>query len=126
MMFKNWKAKIKNSERGVTVYLSLMIMSILLTLALGISAISFGQAQTFKEMGNSVFSFYAAEAGIERTLFELSRGAEVGTQFSANFENGASYVADIIPPGGNCSALNLCVKSVGSYKTTKRAIQIGR
>lgn len=120
------KNQIKNSERGVTLYLALMIMSILLALSLGISAISLGQAQTFKEMGNSAFSFYAAEAGIERTLFELSRGAEVGSHYEAQFENGASYATDIVPPGGTCSALNLCVKSVGSYKNTKRAIQIGR
>lgn len=122
------KNKTNNSERGVTIYLALMIMSILLALALGISAISFGQAQTFKEIGNSVFSFYAAETGIERTLFELSRGAEMGGHFEdeGQFENGATYVADIIPAGGNCPALNLCVKSKGSYKNTKRAIQIGR
>ncbi|MDO8424506.1 MAG: hypothetical protein Q7S70_01025 [bacterium] len=118
--------KILRSQKGVALYLALMIMSSLLALALGISAISFGQAQTLKEMGNSVFSFYAAESGVERALFELSRGGEIGQNYTNYFENGASYSADVIAPGENCSALSLCIKSTGSYKNTKRAIQITR
>lgn len=116
----------ENSQRGISLYLALMIMSAILALALGISAISFGQARIAKEMGDSVFSFYAAESGIERVLFELSRGGEVGQNYTSTFENGASYSADVIAPGDSCPALNLCIKSVGSYKNTKRAIQIAR
>lgn len=107
-----------HSERGVSLYLALVTMSAILALTLGISAISFGQAQTVKEMGNSVFSFYAAESGIERALFEMSRGAAAPNHYAGSFENGASYAADIIGPGE--------IKSVGSYKNTKRAIQIAR
>lgn len=116
----------KNSTKGVSIYLSLMIMSGFLVLALGISAISFSQAQIIKEMANSVFSFYAAESGIERALYEMKGGAGGGSQYEDSFENGASYVVNIEAHGENCPALNFCVKSVGMYKNTRRAIQIGR
>jgi len=35
--------KIQNSKNGVSLYLALMIMTVLLALALGVSAILFGQ-----------------------------------------------------------------------------------
>jgi len=115
---QNTKYEIQNS-RGVALYLSLMIMSVLLALSLSISAIVLSQTKTLTEMGNSVFSFYAAETGIERALKE--GGEPLGT-----LENGSSYVVSVIAPGADCPGQNLCIKSVGAYKATKRAIYIAR
>lgn len=106
--------------------MSLVIMSAFLVLVLGLSAISFSQAQIVKEMGNSVFSFYAAESGVERALFEMKEGAMSG-EYEDILGNGANYNVKIIETGQeNCSALSFCIRSIGAYKNTKRAIQIVR
>jgi len=62
------KCKIQNS-RGVSLYLAILIMVVFLALALGISAILFGQIKVMTGMGDSVMAFYAADTGIEKTIF---------------------------------------------------------
>ena len=111
--------------RGVALYLAIMIMGVLLTLALGVSAILYSQIKVAKGMGNSVMAFYAANSGIERELYEEN---PTGTTYSDYLDNGASYTVTVVAAGeGNCPVdVNRCIKSVGAYKETKRAIQIIR
>ena len=107
-------------ERGVSLYLALLIMAILLSIGLGVSAILFGQIRTIRGIGDSVVAFYAADTGIEEVLFR-------GTDVSGILENGASYGAEILSAGSeDCIALYYCIKSVGSFRGTKRAIEIIR
>jgi len=56
------------SQKGVAVYIAIVIMTALLAIALGISTLVQRQAQTAKDLGDSIFAFYAADAGIERLL----------------------------------------------------------
>jgi len=119
-MINNQKSK------GVALYIALMVMGILLALALGISAILLSQTKVIKEMGNSVIAFYAANTGIERTLYEISQGAQIGDEFTETLENGSQYSAKIIALNGDCPAPNYCIKSTGIYKETRRAIRISR
>ncbi len=58
------------SEQGVSLYLAIMIMSILLAIVLGMSAVLFYQLKMVGEMGNSVVAFYAADTGIENALYD--------------------------------------------------------
>jgi len=117
---------INNSQQGVSLYIAFMIMTVLMVIGFGMSAIVFSQMKMIKAMGNSVLSFYAADTGIERALYEISQGAEVGSHYEHSFENDSSYVADVIAPNADCSADNYCIKSVGTYKGIKRAIQATR
>lgn len=116
--------KIYNSNKGVSLYLALMIMGMLLAIALGISAIFIGQTKMLKEMGDSVIAFYAADAGIEKSLIQRDNPISLNGH-SETLDNGAGYnlnVLDSADPG--CDADNYCIKSTGSYKKTKRAIEI--
>jgi len=121
-----------NNSRGVSLYLTLMTMSILIALALGISVILFSQLKMTRTIGYSIMAFYASDTGIERTLYEISQGAKiedcVGKEdcYKETLENGSSYIATIIGPGPTCSAANYCIKSIGIYKDTKRAIRLSR
>ena len=98
------------NQQGITLYLSLIIMGILLSLAFGINTILLGQTKIVQDIGDSVFAFYAAETGIERNLYDGSQGA-------GSLENGATYFVATLAPG---------IKSVGTYKNTSRAIYISR
>jgi len=140
-MIKNQKSKIKNQKsKGVALYLALMIMTVLLALALGVSAILFGQMKMMREMENSVLAFYAADTGIEGILYQdkccrqpicstssppafctpTCTGLPDGYSTTTVLENQATYQAEYLigPP--------ITIKSVGIYKETKRAIQVTR
>jgi Tfp pilus assembly protein PilX len=116
---------ISNSQKGISVYIAFMIMAILLIIGFGMSTVLLSQIKTLRGMGNSVVAFYAAETGIERTLYEISQGAEIGDHFDGSLDD-SSYSADIIAPNGDCSAQYYCIKSIGLYQETKRGIQASR
>ncbi len=110
-------------QQGVSLYLSIMIMVILLSIVLGMSGILLGQLKMMKGIENSVIAFYAADTGIEKVL--VQRGSPIpldGT--SGELDNGASYEIKVFLPGSNCNAANFCISSVGIYKGTQRAIQV--
>lgn len=109
----------KTKQKGVSLYLALLIMAILLSIGLGISAILFGQIKIIRGIGDSVVAFYAADTGIEEVLYR-------GTDVSGVLENGASYSAQVLSSGPGCPASNYCIKSVGIFKETRRAIEITR
>lgn len=109
-------------KKGIALYLSVMIMTILLAIALGISTIFLGQVDLMRDLGYSVVAFYAADAGIERVL--TTREAP-GNISETPLSNGATYQVIITISGsGGCTAANYCIKSIGSYKDTNRAIEI--
>ena len=120
--------------RGVSLYIALMVMGILLALALGISTILFSQMRVMEGMGDSVLAFYASNTGIERELYEDN---PTGTSYSGYLDlnqNGVQdgddsvYNVTVIAAGGNgCPAeVNYCIKSTGIYKEIRRAIRITR
>lgn len=103
-------------------YFAVAIMAVLLSIALGISTIFLGQVKTMRSMGYSVIAFYAADAGIERILMERSAPFNIP---ETALSNGATYRVIAVPSGsGGCVAANYCIKSIGSYKETNRAIEI--
>ena len=118
-MLKCLNVKMLKCERGVSLYLALLIMAILLSIGLGMSAILFGQIKIIRGIGDSVVAFYAADTGIEEVLYR-------GTDVSGVLENGASYSAQVLLPGSECTASNYCIKSKGIFKESRRAIEITR
>lgn len=56
-------------QKGISVYLAVIVMSIILTTALTLSAILLSQIQIMREIGNSAIAFFAADTGIEKTLY---------------------------------------------------------
>ena len=109
-------------QKGTSLYLAVAIMTILLAIALGISSIFLGQVKVIRGLGYSVIAFYAADAGIERIL--LNRDAPLDIP-STLLSNGSVYQVSVTAGGvGSCTAQYYCIKSIGSYKETSRAIEI--
>lgn len=107
------------TNRGMSLFLAVIIMSMLLAIALGISTILLSQIKMVRGIGDSVVAFFAADTGIENALY-------VQGSVSATLDNGASYSVSLAPPGPGCPASYYCLKSVGVFKGTKRAIEITR
>ena len=111
-----------STQRGVSIYLAVAIMAILMSLAMGISTIFLGQVKVTRGLGYSVIAFYAADAGIEKILLNRGSPADIPETF---LSNGASYRVFVSAAGaGGCVAANYCIKSIGKYKETNRAIEI--
>jgi hypothetical protein len=113
---------IAKGQKGVSLYLAFIIMTILLAMALGLGTIFIGQTKMIKEMGNSVIAFYAADTGIEKILVDRVSPLDIPL---TPLSNGATYEVTVTAGGtGDCSAANFCIKSVGTYQETRRAIEI--
>ncbi len=125
-----------NSQKGISLYLVLMVMAVLLAMTLGLSAILFSQIRMIREMGNSVISFYAADTGIEWLLYKDEECRKLAPNcdlaictadcqnlldqtFPEESVSKASYIASVANNG-------ITFKSVGKYKETRRAIEITR
>lgn len=116
-------------QKGVSLYLALMIIAILLSIILGLSTILISQIRVIKGMGDSVTAFCAAETGIERVLYEAKLGENIIEQqpYQDSFNN-ASYIVNVYDHNNpECADADYyCIKSVGTYLGTKRAIEVIR
>ena len=112
-------------------------MSVILAMGLGISGIIVQEIKTMAQVGYSVVSFYAADSGVEEALYNLYKSPQkvsihLGNcgeaLFEAEIKCGASMSPTDCPPGfeiaSDCNASNSCLKSIGVYQETKRAIEI--
>ncbi len=112
-------------QQGTTLYLSLMIMTILLAIAFGLSSIFLGQTKMIRSIGYSVIAFYAADTGIEEVLMQRASPSSICTELSpCSLDNGATYYIVVKTPGVDCDAANYCITAVGAFKETRRAIEI--
>ena len=119
----------KFSQKGVSLYLSIIIMVILLAIVLGVATILVGQLKMIREMENSVIAFYAADTGIEEVLEVIIHDAGIPDPryppAGQTSVGGASYYVQVFLPGEfGCNASLYCIKSVGTYKETRRAIEV--
>lgn len=61
-------------QKGSALYFTVVIMTIIFSLALGVNAILTSQIIMIRDMGESVVAFHAANSGIEHTLYEVRKG----------------------------------------------------
>ncbi|MBI2124050.1 MAG: hypothetical protein HYU04_02330 [Candidatus Wildermuthbacteria bacterium] len=126
------------NQRGVSLYMIFMIMTLLLGIGFGMSALLLTQLDTLRGIGYSVLAFYATDAGIDRVLYIDQKDCAsdpdritclhtivdpLGTQ---TLNNTAQYALTIESPGGSCTTPTYCVKSVGTYQQARRAVRVGR
>ena len=132
---------INNSQQGVSLFLALVMMSILLSIALGLNTILISQLRILRGVERSLIAFYAADTGIERVLYmdKLCREPGCGglswvCKDTTNCDDGIKKSG----PGGLTYNLGTAsytvefkngaseIKSTGLYKETKRTIKVTR
>ena len=133
----------KFSQKGVSLYLTLVVLSIILAIVVGLSGILVSQMKMIRGMENSVVALYAADTGIEKVLKVAIEDPELlkdeydpeSLDIGASYEVRVSCCATCLAaPSGTCpdsleidsacSASRFCIHSVGSYKGAKRAIEV--
>ena len=141
-------SKITNSQKGISLYLVMVILSVVLAMVLGLAAILVTQIKTIRNVGYSVVALYAADTGIERGLQIVLRGDSAPLpSYNENLSNGANYKMEISccknnggggcawtsEPGNECPAglaektecraTRYCIISSGEYRGVKRALE---
>ena len=112
-------------QKGIALYYSVMVITILLAIALGLNTIFLGQVKTVRTTGYSVLAFYAADTGIEEILENRTTPNSICTELSpCTLANNTQYFLVIENPGSTCSADNYCVTSVGICKEVRTGIEI--
>lgn len=132
--------KKKELQKGVSLYLSIIIMTVLLVMVFGLTVILQTQFKMVEASEKAVAALYAADAGIETVLVTVihDAGAPQATYDSMPpLDNGATYHVEVkcsvtnttnCPAGltndPNCSAQLYCINSLGTYKGTTRAVSV--
>ena len=68
-----------------------MLLSVLLLISSGISILMLNQIKMSNQMGHSTISYYAAESGIERCLYDMRKGSGNCNYSDETLDNGATY-----------------------------------
>lgn len=120
-----------NKNKGSSIYFAVAIIAIILGIVLGTSSILITQIRIIRDTGNSVLAIYAADAGIEKTLFEIRKGdvdLNNPSKIEGSLLNGSQYEIfpdDIQTSGtGDCEASYLCIRAIGKYSNVQRAIEV--
>lgn len=124
-------------ERGVALYLTMVIMGLVFALAISISAILLREIQISRDVARYTPALAAADAGLERALYEIRKGGsfdECPTLSSCTIgshenqimtEEGGSYYVIVVDTGVSwCTdAAQVCIRSFGSFQNTNRALE---
>ena len=104
------------NQKGVSLYLALMVMSMLSAVVLGLISMSISGIKIAKGLENSVMSFYAANTGIEHSLYNIRK--QGGTGIVSGTLEATSYDVSVtvVDPATT-------IKSIGIYRNTQRAIE---
>ena len=103
-------------QKGVSLYLALVIMSILSAVVLGLISLSMSGIKMVSGLENSVMSFYAANTGIEHSLYNIRK--QGGTGEVSGVLGETSY--DVSVNVGETVILT----SIGIYRESKRVIEV--
>jgi hypothetical protein len=115
--------KSKILQKGVAIFLAIMITSILLAIGLGLTVIIISQVKLMNNIGDSVVALYAADTGIEHSLYNKRIEEEGSGVFSDDQPIGpavyiVSYFYDVNTDEGYWT-------STGTFKGSKRSIEVG-
>ncbi len=104
---------LSNSQKGITLYLVIVILAVVLAVAIGLSTILVSQIRMITGMGNSVKALYAADTGIEKALVPILECTKhpyncnsLDSQISGDpLDNGSRYEIEIsccVPGESEC------------------------
>jgi hypothetical protein len=108
------------NKKGSTILFAILLLFILMVGALGFSNVLLLQIRMVSNIGNSVQAYFAAETGIENALYLYSNGRYSDINGGSVDDDGdATYSTKDCSTSGNT-----CFTSTGSFKGTKRSIEV--
>ena len=102
--------------KGVSLYLTLVILSVLTVALLALVNLSVSQIRMISTAGNSVDAFFAADTGIEHSLYRVRKEDNLGSFHGVLGDS--SYDVAI-----STTTATTTIQSIGSFRNTRRAIE---
>lgn len=111
------------SSKGITLLITLVILSALIAAVTGVATIFVRELRISSFVDDSVIAIMAADAGIEKKLYDTRKLAGDPTaSYSATLSNGATYVT--CPPPGSCTASPVQITSTGTFNDAQRTLEV--
>lgn len=107
----------RDRQKGVIIIFTSILLGILMSIALALSAIFVPKIRLITEVKNSTGALFAAESGLEWCLYK-NQIIPPTTPPPPTMSNGATY--QLVPP--DCSGKSL--KAVGTFRGVIRAFQV--
>lgn len=102
----------------------IVMVSMLLTIVLGLTSIIIGGANVAQSLSYSVKAFHAADTGIEKALYNAKNGVCSNVSGNFNSDSTYSYAVTISYTGASCLESGTNMKSLGQYRTINRKIEV--
>lgn len=117
--------KIFKNQTGVILLLTLFILSGILVITLGAADLVLAGIKMNRLTGYSNLAFFAAEAGLERSLWEARKNSYPLPDADQNniFENPDIGNSGAYSVNYATSTPNVTFKSIGAYRGTKRSVE---
>jgi len=116
------------TEKGFILYLTLILLSLLLLMSLGLSQIFVFQSKILQTIGKSVIAYYAGETGIENGLYEYYvNNKNPPFSIPSTPVDSAQYSVNGVSQGSNprCPSqyyYSVCIISIGTFLDTQRIV----
>jgi len=117
--------KFEKNKQGSVLLMAILILSSIIAISFSVSRMVMTAIETGGVQAQSVMAYYSAEAGVERVLYGIRQGDLVIDEgnpslFSGTniLNNGADYTVFVEQYNP------LKIISVGSFKSTKRSVEV--
>lgn len=121
-------------QKGVALYISIMILSAIMAIGLGISSLLMGEIEIARDINRFVPAIYAADSGIERALYKLRKGGDFVSCPNTSscvinstvLSNGASYRVIVLDSGAQWCPVgsSVCIRGLGTLENTNRGFEV--
>jgi hypothetical protein len=117
--------EIKENKKGFSLYMIIIMMSVLLAVVFGLATSIIGGINLAVILGDSVNAFYAADAGVERALYRISNNnCERINEFHFAIDYPGTYEIEITPNDPLKCKSGGKIKSTGTYNNAKKRIEV--
>lgn len=123
------------SEKGISLFLTVVILGTILGIMLGISSLVLRQVMTVTGLGESVIALHAADSGIELLVYAIREREEAYIPSCLGGGDPPCKIEDLALDEFEDEDLSyqlylqstephLTVRSIGRYRQTQRAIEV--
>lgn len=124
--------KIIGSKGAISVIVALSVLTIILTIGLSASYVTSNELRISGDASDSTKAYYAAEAGMERAMYEFFKGnggagmdptaARCGVSWETSDD--IKYCLTISPAGYAAIDEITAIQSIGEYDSVRRSVEI--
>ena len=108
----------KDKEKGIALYMVLMLLSVFITVVFTLTSISLSQVRVSWQSGDSVKAFGAADSGVENALYNIRKIDNFDNISQTNLATDLSYTVDI-----DYTTTSATIQSKGVFRNVRRVIE---